>query len=229
MPSHPLKTILLICFVAIISLKLELNVSAGESQFPDSVPLEYQRFFAHFVDRRSMPERILNRTGVTLKDYGRSFALIAGVSRYPNIAGSAGDLSAAREDIRKLTAYLSTYENFDEIVVLQDDDMTQDNISFFLEKYFPKRLQQFPKSRFLFAYSGHGMSDEKRSYLLTSKARSLNDDTNGIAMGTLRAMFQNVVDYGYHVLALINACYSGDFLKRPYGGGRCPTSQVRTL
>jgi hypothetical protein len=33
-------------------------------------------------------------------------------------------------------------------------------------------------------------------------------------------MFQPVVDSGFHVLALINACYSGDFLKLSFGGKR---------
>ncbi|HEY6254480.1 MAG TPA: hypothetical protein VIY51_01680, partial [Xanthobacteraceae bacterium] len=53
--------------------------------------------------------------------------------------------------------------------------------------------------------------------LLTSDATSLSDPYNIIPMATLRTMFQEVVDTGFDVLALINACYSGAFAQRPFG------------
>jgi hypothetical protein len=77
---------------------------------------------------------------------------------------------------------------------------------------------EFPKSRFLFAYSGHGTTENEKGYLLTSDAVSLNDTFNAIPLITVRAYFQQVIDTGFHVLALINACYSGDFIKRSFGG-----------
>jgi hypothetical protein len=187
------------------------------ARVPEFVPPQYMRFFQRAADERSLSEKMLNIAGFTAQTYDRSFALVAGISRYPNIPGPSGDLAAAGEDVRKVTNYLSTYEHFDEIVVLKDDDVTESNLSYFIERYFPMRLRAFPKSRFLFAYSGHGMTEKTRGYLLTSAARSLDDKYNSISMSTLRTMFQEVVDSGFHVLALINACYSGAFLSRPFG------------
>jgi hypothetical protein len=181
-------------------------VAAGAQSFPDYLEPKYRAFVKHFVDSRSLPERMLNITGLTSQDYGRGFALIAGVSKYPRMAGPAGNLVPAAEDIKKLQNYLKVYEKIDEIVVLTDAEVTSDNLYFFLAKYFPQRLKEFPKSRFLFAYSGHGTTENERGYLLTSEARSLNDTFNAIPMTTLRAYFQQVIDTGFHVLALINAC-----------------------
>jgi hypothetical protein len=133
------------------------------------------------------------------------------------MTGSAAILEPAAEDVRKLVHYLREYEEIDEIVVLLDTEDTEQNLGFFLERYFPRRLKEFPKSRFLFAYSGHGTTQNESGYLLTTAARNFDDTFNSIPMTTLRAMFQQVVDSGYHVLALINACFRGDFLRRSFG------------
>src|SRR5260370_1450344 len=76
---------------------------------------------------------------------------------------------------------------------------------------------QFPRYRFLFAYSGHGIVVNDEGYILTSDAQNFSDTFNSISMATLRAMFQQDVVFGFHVLALINACYSGDFLRVSFG------------
>jgi Caspase domain len=133
---------------------------------------------------------MLSIAGLASREYGHGFALIAGVSKYPRMSGSAGTLMPAAEDVRKLVNYLKTYEKFDEVVVLSDEDVTQENLFFFLERYFPRRLREFPRSRFLFAYSGHGITQQQMGYLLTSEATSLTDTFNTISMATLRAMFQ---------------------------------------
>ncbi len=187
-------------------------------KYPDFLPTQYQRYFARYIDGRTLPEQMLNRVGMTTRAYGRGFALIAGISKYPNIKGNGSDLAPAGEDVRKLVNYLTTYEKFDEIVVLKDTDVTETNVSFFLQRYFPRRLQQFPRSRFLFAYSGHGTTVNNKGYILTAEARDFADTFNSIPMATMRVMFNEVVDSGFHVLALINACYSGDFLRRSFGG-----------
>jgi tetratricopeptide (TPR) repeat protein len=193
-------------------------VAAVAQSFPDYLPPQYRPFFKQFVDQRSLPERMLNVTGLSSGEYGRGFALIAGVSKYPRMAGPNGNLVAAAEDIRKLQNYLKTYEKIDEIVVLTDAEVTPENLYYFLVTYFPRRLKDFPKSRFLFAYSGHGTTQNDKGYLLTSDAVSLNDTFHAIPMTTVRANFQQVIDAGHHVLALINACYSGEFIKRSFGG-----------
>jgi hypothetical protein len=203
--------------VLLLSLGIGQSAMAGPQEFPDYLPDQYRKLFVHFADERSVKERLLNAAGLSSAEYGRGFALIAGISRYPLMKGWAGKLDAAAEDVRKLTSYLQTYEKIDEIVVLRDADVTESNLSFFLQQYFPRRLREFPKSRLLFAYSGHGTTQGDRGYILTSSAKDLTDTFNSIPMGTLRAMFQQDVDAGHQVLALINACYSGDFIKRSFG------------
>ena len=174
-------------------------------------------FFIHYVDKRSFWEKAQNAVGLTGQDVGRSFALIAGVSYYPNMPVLENELKPVEEDISKLTEYLKNYEFFDEIVLIKNQNMTYDNLAFFLQNYFPERLKRFPKSRFLFAYSGHGMSEGANGYLLKNTARNLSDKNNSIPLKVVRVLFDEVIESGHHVLALINACYSGSFIKRSLG------------
>lgn len=108
--------------------------------------------------------------------------------------------------------YLKNEEYFDEIVVLWDEDMNEANLSYFLHDYFPSRLQAFPKSRFLFAYSGHGFMDGKEGYLLGNSATSFADKKSAIDLRKLRGLVDDVVHAGYRVLVLLNSCYAGAFL-----------------
>jgi hypothetical protein len=183
-----------------------------------SVPGEYQRFFVQRADQRSRFEKALNLIGKTSFPVGRSFALIAGVTQYPNFPPLERPLRPAAVDIEKLQAYLKEQEFFDEIVVLKDADMTLPNLNYFLENYFPQRLAQSPHSRFLFAYSGHGYSVKAglttRGYLLTTPASSLTDPQNRLDLFVLRTMLGSVIDSAEKVLVLVNSCDSGAFLGR---------------
>jgi hypothetical protein len=206
--------------LAVLSFLMLGTFTAHANDFPADLPPQYKntRTFRHYVDKTTLPEQMANLAGFTLKEYGRGFALIAGVSKYKNIPGRDGNLKPAAEDIKKLVNYLKYYEKIDEIVVLEDDDVTLDNLSYFLENYFPRRLEQFPRSRFLFAYSGHGSTQGNRGYLLKPNATSVRDTYNTIALSTLRRMFQRVIDTGFQVLVMINACYGGAFVdSRTFG------------
>jgi TPR repeat protein len=186
------------------------------------VPLQYQRFFVRNTDNRSLPEKALNAVGLTGQDVGRSFALIAGVTRYPNMQSLYQELNPAAADLKNLQSYLRDQEFFDEIVILKDGDMNYENLRYFLEVYFPDRLKRSPKSRFLFAYSGHGISEGTNGYLLLSTAGNLQDKRNSISLNIVRDLVDATVEAGYQVLVLINACYSGGFLRRSFG----PTSYL---
>ncbi len=181
---------------------------------------QYQRFFAHYVDKRSITERIWNSIGFTFQDVGRSFALIAGISYYPKLPYPYSELKAAEEDLTKLVDYLKSAESFDEIVLLHNEDVTKGNLAYFLETYFPERLRKFPKSRFLFAYSGHGFTEDEQGYLVLHGARNFGDEDeeNSISMETVRSSLSKVLKSAHHVLVLINACYSGSFLRIPFDG-----------
>src|SRR5258708_19002392 len=91
-------------------------------QIPGLLPPQHQRYFARYVDDRTLPEHTLNRVRMTTRDYGRGFALIAGISKYPNIKGNGGRLSPSAGDVHKLLHHLTTYETVCEIVVLQHVD-----------------------------------------------------------------------------------------------------------
>jgi WD40 repeat protein len=206
------------CCWALVLAVLTSATSFGQGKPPSSlVPEPYRQRFEKWVDQRSMLEIILNKFGLTSQDVGRSFALIAGVSRYPKLPPAYRELAPARADINELVAYLKENEFFDEIVVLKDGDVTEDNLKYFLEKYFPDRLKDFPKSRFLFAYSGHGFAEgnvNPTGYLLMSNAEKFDDKLHSINMFVLRAYIDRVVDAGHQTLVLINACKSGAFLSR---------------
>ena len=196
-------------------------LSTAQSTPP--VPDQYKRFFVQYSDRRSLLERALNSIGMTNLSVGRSYALIAGVSRYPNLGVVDQYLAPADIDIQKLEQYLKQEEFFDEIVVLKDGDMTLENLNFFLENYFPERLRHSPHSRFLFAYSGHGYAegpgDTARAFLLKSSAASLKDAANGVDLKLVRTLIDSEVDAAEKTLVLINSCYSGGFIERkPFGG-----------
>lgn len=197
-----------------VILLLVVPVYAAPGQAQPDVPTEYRQYFAKYEDNRSLMERVLNLGGLSGQDVGRSFALIAGVSNYPNMSSLDQQLKPAEEDLRKLEEYLKQYEFFDEIVVLKNEAVTTENFEYFLQSYFPGRLKKFPQSRFLFAYSGHGMTEGARGYVLKNTARHLSDKANSINLSLLRVLLGEVIMSGHHVLALINSCYSGAFTGR---------------
>ena len=211
-------------------------ISAANAAAPEWVPERYAKYFYRYVDERPAWERALGFLNIPVAENGKAFALVAGVSNYPNMSGSHGNLEPARLDVEKMVAYLEREpESFNEIVVLLDADVTAENLRYFLTQYFPQRLSETQGSRFLFAYSGHGMTAENgRGYLLTSEARNLQDRFNaGISLGELRVQFQEIVDLSnstkrHQVLALINACYGVDFHRMSMAfGDETPTRPAR--
>ena len=183
----------------------------------DEVPEEFRQFIVHKSDSRPWSEKALNAVNLSTKDIGRGFAIVAGVSSYPNLSGSEKTLEPAEQDMRKLVKYLKEVEHFDEIIVLKDESMNYKNLQYFLQEYFPEKLKNNPKSRFLFAYSGHGIYDDPNGYLLESVATSMTDKGNAIDLKHLRAFFPSIVQNGHQVLVLLNACHSGAFLQRSFG------------
>jgi TPR repeat protein len=202
-----------------MSLIAGLLVNAASAQQKPPVPEQYQKYFVHYVDKRSIWDKVLNAINIESGDVGRSFALIAGISHYPNMGPFQEELKPAAEDVNKVSVHLKEYQGFDEIVLLEDANVTIDNLQYFLQTYFPKRLKKFPKSRFLFAYSGHGMTEDRNGYLLKNTARNLTDKDNSINLRVLKVYIDEVVRAGHYVLVLLNSCYSGAvFGREPFGG-----------
>jgi hypothetical protein len=174
-----------------------------------SVPEKYRPYIVLNVDHRGIFQKGLNLIGKSSVPVGRSFALLAGVTRYPNLPLTQQVLEAASIDLDNLQRYLRDQEYFDVIVVLKDGDMNYENLHYFLTNYFPQLLTNSANTRFLFAYSGHGYAVGSgvtaRGYLLTSAATSLKDEVNRLPMDVLRSLMGPAIDKANHALVLVNA------------------------
>jgi len=206
------KYAIIIYFAVVLLVPLILKIKIVTAQ---EVEPQYKKYFYWYEDNRSLIERAFNAIDVTMKGVGRSVALIAGVSYYPNFKTNK-ELLPAAVDIEKMKIYLKEYEFFNEIIILKNQDMTYKNLQYFLQEYIPSRVT-VPKSRFLFIYSGHGMEDGSNGYLLTSDARHLQHKGRSINLRSLKVLIDEVVKKAYYSLVLLNACYSGAFLRTPFG------------
>jgi len=195
----------------IFCLLFAFNVNA------EDISPELEKYFhKKNAEKGFWQEKILPKLGI--RDTGRSFALIAGVGTYDNLP----ELEAANEDIKKITKFLTEEENFDEIVILSNADVTFNNFRIFLEGYFREKLEKYPQSRFLFTYSGHGFVDGKQSYLLKSNAKHIRDKLGSINLSSLRPIVDDIADRAHHMLFLLNSCNSGSFLDQSFGGRHIP-------
>ncbi len=206
MQSNKAALLALVVFLGAVSFVQPLFAQTSPPIDP-----AYRKYLLYYDDKRSVPEKLVNEVGLTTQDVGRSFAMIVGVAKYPHLSDANHLLEPANRDVGILFDYLKNQQLFDEIVVLRDDDVTFGNLQYFLETYFPKQLRDSPHSRFIFAYSGHGMTERKHGFLLTGAARSLSDKQNSIDMDILRVFIEQTVEAGYQSLILINACHSGAF------------------
>jgi hypothetical protein len=207
---------LILAAVLLVSFGTAGPASAGRA---DAEP-SYRPYFAvERPENRGLVERALEAVGFHGDEVGRSFALVAGVERYPRF-DVEGSLPPAAADMAMLIAYLRDQEHFDEIVVLRNEDFTLGNLGYFLNTYFPAQLQRYPRSRFLMAFSGHGVNEDGIGYLLTQHATGPGDVGGGISLAVLRSLFVRVIDKAFHVLVLINACEAGGFVRVSFGDER---------
>lgn len=88
------------CCWALALAVLTSATSFGQDKPPASVPEPYRQKFVKYVDddKRPIFEKLLNTLGLTFQPVGRSFALIAGVSKYPKLP-TRDQIPAARNDV----------------------------------------------------------------------------------------------------------------------------------
>lgn len=192
----------------------------GQPSPSSDIPAQYRQFFKKYKkDGRSLPTSILAAQGIDDHKIGRSYALVAGISHYPHLPSDKQLLQPAQVDVDRLVDFLENHEYFDEIVVLENDDVTLDNLNYFLGEYFPDRMAgDEPNSRFLFAFSGHGFDYGNDSYLLASSASTMEDRHNSIDLLQLKVAVEKSVAKALNVLVLVNSCQGGAFLdKVPFG------------
>jgi hypothetical protein len=219
--SYPRQGVLRCLWTIFVAIILFASRAWGVSDGVPDVKPEYQKFFRHYKSDRSMPADVLQAHGINDNQIGKSYALIAGVSSYPNLPPDKRSLQPAKNDIDNLVNFLKKKEFFDEIIVLEDGDVNLANFNYFLQVYLPHQMGDKQTSRFLFAYSGHGFDDNGASYLLTNTAASLSDVSSGIDLSQLKVAIEKVVIKALNSIILINSCQGGSFLSRiPFGPNR---------
>jgi hypothetical protein len=214
------KPFVIVSFFMTILLHHACGLVSATPQ-PDVKP-EYQKFFRYYKPGRSFPSNVLQAHGINDDKVGRSYAVIAGVSTYPNLPPDKQTLEPAKNDVENLVRVLRDKQYFDEIIVIENDDVSLATFNYFLQVYLPKQMAANPNARFLFAYSGHGFDDDAGSgYILTRGATSMQDLANAIDLVQLKVAIEKVVAKALDSLILINSCQGGSFLEKvPFGGAR---------
>lgn len=137
--------------------------------------------------------------------FNKSYALVIGVGDYD----AANHLDAPPKDALRVRDFLRDKADFDYIVTLTDAAATQARIVKLMETTFPSVLHE--NDRFLFYFSGHGLSrafpSGPRGYLLLKASHKDNFDEM-IGMPDLSRWAENV-SVARHVLFLLDSCSSG--------------------
>lgn len=178
------------------------------------VKSQYCDFFKAY---RSASDTVDQRIASRVADHPgaptRSIALIVGVGRYPNLGEGQTELKPASHDVEKLTRFLVEDQKFDEVIVLEDHDVTSQNLNYFLSTYLPQRGYEYKNNaRLLIAYSGHGVNQTPTSpaAFVLGDASGFDDTAHLFPMSELRLRLENLSNNYFHLLALVNACYGGN-------------------
>jgi hypothetical protein len=176
-------------------------------------------FFREFIARGSRPvdRRILDRFPTPLESGPpiRSFAFVVSVSKYPSLADSRNrDLAAVRKDLPNILSFLKE-QKFDEIIVLEDEQATNERIRTVFERYLiPQMTIYGGRARFLFAFDGHGTRNVDGSLpgglaLSTALGENDMDPDHTFPLADLAYRLQYVASLAYQSIALLGSCYSG--------------------
>jgi hypothetical protein len=144
-------------------------------------------------------------------------AVVAGVARYPNLP-EREQLPPVNHDVDTLRKMLIDKFEFDEVIVLKDQDFSLDNLRYIFSNYIPGQLQAQRSSQVLFAYSGHGADYRGTGYLFFSNTTTIDphspsDLAHALDMDELKVIMKNTVRASTHFLALLNSCKGGYFVE----------------
>jgi hypothetical protein len=85
------------------------------------------------------------------KPFNGSYAIIIAIGNYDKLLPP----KSSQEDARKIERFLLGTLEYDEVVILQDNDETFDNIRYFMQTYFANKMAKYARYRFLFYFTGH--------------------------------------------------------------------------
>jgi hypothetical protein len=148
-------------------------------------------------------DNFLKAIGTTIDDarygrpFGKSFALLFGVSKYAN----ADQLPGAAQDLARMQTFL-VKQGFDQVVGLPNEKVTPQTLRN-VQAHFRNRLG--PEDRLLVYYVGHGEHprDGGDAYLLLTEGTRVPMRSFITWMRDLRVK---------HLLVLLDTCYSGEAL-----------------
>lgn len=139
-----------------------------------------------------------------VQPFGRSIALLVGVSKYhylsPQLPSVLNDLVAMRE-------FLLNKAGFDEVYVASDGIVDRDLIEKYVKGILPAKMHK--NDRLLFYYSGHGGDNQgKTGYMLFGEAQKGQFyGREVLAIDTLNDWSQELQIQ--HVLFILDSCASG--------------------
>ena len=149
--------------------------------------------------------RTLYRTyfAATAPAFDKSYALVIGVGKYRHLP----PLMSPEQDVRKMKAYLDA-QGFDEVVTLLDDQVTQGAFRH-PQLYLKGKMQA--NDRFVFYYSGHGITDgtgtATRGFLPLADEKDDGRHASSIPMLELITWLKSLSVE--HLLVVLDSCFSG--------------------
>jgi hypothetical protein len=210
--------------------------SAFSTRANPSVPDEYKKYI---IDRASNRETFLNKMCALFDlcasmKFDRSVAMVIGVSKYHHLP----ELKSTANDAHRFADFLLDSTEFDEVVLLEEDNATNNVITYFMEDYFPKLIDSTGgRARFLFYFSGHGDSVSNSNGSSRGYLRLIDDKpgefAHSIRMDVVAQWAQENTASAKHSLYIIDSCVSGLALSsehkegEPLGIGRNPADLAR--
>jgi hypothetical protein len=173
---------------------------------PQMLETKGVRVWTKQPERRSVAESLAEAWNVYVRGqkppFNHSYALLIGIGKYRYWT----PLSSPPLDVNKMKDYLLA-QGFDEIVAVEDEDVTIDRLRS-PQTYFKSKI--LGDDRFLFYYSGHGNSVMEqgriKGYLpLVNETRT--STANSIAMDDLVEWMAALS--AKHLLVILDSCFSG--------------------
>ena len=150
---------------------------------------------------------ITNQTG-EVKLYNKSYAVIIGIDRYPNLPQDR-QLSYAVKDAKGVEQVIKRQYKFDKVFTLYDQQATKKNILELLTEELPGQMGE-DDALFIF-WAGHGNQEKKSDgdlgYLVPSDG-TINKLTTVITMDEIKNTVSKAIP-AKHVFYVFDACYSG--------------------
>jgi GH25 family lysozyme M1 (1,4-beta-N-acetylmuramidase) len=171
----------------------------------------------------------------------RNIAIIIAIKQYERLKTKdknnhwvqAPPLSSAEADANNLKKFFSEEQDFDEVILLKDQDAVKENIDYFIGTYLPNKSDVYSAGamRVVIAISAHGSptTQTKVGGILLYHAGDEADSNNTYKLDNLNTDVGRLANPAitFQVLLLINSCYAGSLMRdeEPPGESALDTNQ----